>query len=78
MLTYSPYSICMFIPAATVGFEKTSYEVDEDEGKVHVCVGVERPTDSNCSCVIPFDISITITSTSNGLGKFMHRVCMSL
>ena len=41
---------------ATVGLEKTFYNITEDVDVVEVCVVVHSPSDINCPITFPFDV----------------------
>ena len=54
------------ISAASVGFTKTMYTVEENIRKAEVCVVVDNPTDDNCLVDFGFDINLSIMDGSAG------------
>ena len=63
---------CSLFPlVATVGLQKTVYEVDENVGTVQLCAIVHRP---NMSCPITFAFDIPVT-TSKGNDINFSNIC---
>ena len=51
---------------AVVGLERTSYEVDENEGSVEVCAVIIFPL-IDCPVVLPFDVGFTTSDNTAGI-----------
>ena len=64
------------ITEATVGLEKTFYQVSESEGVVEVCATVSRPN-GNLTCPISFQFDVSLSTGDNSAGiRHCSAVCL--
>ena len=56
---------------ATVGFEKTFYQVNESSGTVEICAVVYEP-DIDCPIQIDFNVTFETGNETKGTGMYVH------
>ena len=56
---------------ATIGFEKTFYQVDESTGTVEICAVVYEP-DIDCPIQMDFSVIFETGNETEGTGMYMH------
>ena len=64
----SDYNTCI-IPAGSVGFAETSYEVGEEDGEVYICLEISFSPTIYLEC----DVNVSLT-TANGTKTGISRL----